>query len=229
MRGFNQEECERIIGYTFKDKELLKTCFTHASYAYEKGVSNNERLEFFGDSIMEFVITEYLFDKNLGDEGKMTKIRAELVSKEPLQKMVEILGLDKFVLLGKGQTKSINKNDKLFSSVYESLVAGIYIDGGIKPVKKFIKNTLIKEYEKNSFNQKPQSRAGYKVELQEYVQKYKLGKISYVSLGRSGPDHMPEFVQALLLDGVKIAEGKGKSKQTAQNECAKIALAKIKR
>ena len=229
MKSFNQAECEKIIGYTFKDKALLKTCFTHSSYAYEQGVESNERLEFFGDSIMEFVITEYLFTKNLGDEGKMTRIRAELVSKEPLQNMVELLGLDKFVLLGNGQTKSTNKNDKLFSSVYEALVAGIYIDGGIKQVKKFIKNTLVKEYEKSVSKGKSQSRAGYKVELQEYVQKHKLGTIAYNSLGKSGPDHKPEFTEALLINGEVIAKGTGLSKQVAQNECAKIALAKIKR
>ena len=227
---FDIDGVEKVIGYTFKDKMLLRTCFTHSSYANEHGEKDNELLEFFGDSIMEYVVTEYLFKKGAGDEGSMTKIRAEMVSKEPLLNAVFKTGLDKFVMLGHGQEKSVSQDDKLFSSVYEALVAGIYLDGGIVPVKKFIKDTIIKFHEeKKRTENKPKNNGVFKVEFQEYVQKRKLGSIRYESLSKSGPDHKPEFREAVLLNGKKMAEGNGGSKQIAQNLAAKLALEKIKK
>ena len=90
---FDLSGCEEKIGYSFADKMLLRNCFTHASYAYEHGEKDNELLEFFGDSIIEFVVTEYLYKNASGDEGKLTKKRAELVSKDPLLSAVKKLGL----------------------------------------------------------------------------------------------------------------------------------------
>ena len=142
MHIFDIDECEKRIGYTFNDKMLLRRCFTHASYAYENGGEDNELLEFFGDAIIQFVVTEHLYKNAFGDEGKLTKKRAEVVSKEPLLKAVEKLNLIEFVLLGKGQEKAKRTTDKLFSSIYEAVVAGIYIDGGLEKAKKFIKNTI---------------------------------------------------------------------------------------
>lgn len=230
MAIFDIDACEQIIGYSFKDKMLLRTCFTHSSYANENGEQDNELLEFFGDSIIEFVITEYLFKKGKGDEGEMTRVRAELVSKEPLLRAIKKLGLAEFVLLGRGQGKSNNREEKLYSSIYEALVAGIYIDGGIAPVRKFIKNTLIKDYEQRAvLESKTKTRFLYKIELQEYVQKNKLGSLTYLSLSKIGPDHSPEFCEGVLLNGKIIAEGKGKSRQMAQNNGAEIALSIIKK
>jgi ribonuclease-3 len=227
---FDISGCESKIGYSFKNKILLRTCFTHASYGNEHGERDNELLEFFGDSIMEFVVTEYLYKNSMGNEGKMTQIRAELVSKEPLLRIVKKMGLGEFVLLGNGQGKSANQDEKLYSSIYEALVAGIYLDGGMTAVKKFIKDTLIADYEQRAKSQKkPKTRCVFKVELQEFVQKSKLGSITYLSLSKKGPDHSPEFREAVLLNGKQLAEGKGTSKQLAQNKAAEVALKKIKK
>ncbi len=229
MAIFDIDGCESKIGYKFKDKMLLRTCFTHASYGHEHGEQDNELLEFFGDAIIEFVITEHLFKNGMGDEGQMTKIRAELVSREPLLRAIKNLGLSEFVLLGNGQEKSAKQDEKLFSSIFEALCAGIYIDGGMASVKKFIKDTLITEYENYKKQvQKPKTRCLFKIELQEYVQKYKLGSITYLSLSKIGPDHSPEFREGVLINGKRLAEGKGKSKQLAQNKAAESALKKIK-
>ncbi len=229
MAIFDIDGCESRIGYTFKDKILLRTCFTHASYAHEHGGSDNELLEFFGDAIIEFIVTEHLFKNGMGDEGKMTKIRAELVSREPLLRAIKNLGLSEFVLLGHGQKKSANYDEKLYSSIYEALCAGIYIDGGMTAVKKFVKDTLIVEYENYKKREnKPKTRCLFKIEFQEYVQKLKLGSITYQTLSKKGPDHSPEFREAVLLNGKRLAEGKGKSKQLAQNKAAESALKKIK-
>ena len=223
-------DCESRIGYTFKDKMLLRQCFTHASYGYEHGEKDNELLEFFGDAIIEFVVTEHLFKHSSGDEGKLTKKRASLVSKEPLLRAVKKLGLSEFVLLGRGQEKSANKDEKLFSSVYEALVAGIYIDGGLAPAKKFIKNTLIVEFEKQeSVIKNKKQNNDNKNAYQEYVQKNKLGSVGYETLSKIGPDHSPEFRVAALLNGSRVAEGKGQSKKSAEAAAAAEALKRIKK
>ena len=230
MQIFDIAECESVIGYSFKDKMLLRKCFTHASYAYEHGGEDNELLEFFGDAIIEFVVTEHLYKNACGDEGDLTKKRANVVSKEPLLKAVDKLGLDKFILLGKGLAKSNNQDSKFYSSVYEALVAGIYLDGGLLNAKKFIKNTIIADFEqlrkkKNTEKVKSDSKNHF----QEYVQKNKLGSIGYELLWKKGPEHMPEFRVVATLNGTRIAEGSAGSKKQAEAVAAELALCKLKK
>lgn len=226
---FDVSEVESIIGYEFKDKNLLRQCFTHSSYANEHGAMDNELLEFFGDSIMEFVVTEHLYKTARGDEGDMTKLRAEMVSKTPLLKIVFKLGLDKYLLLGNGQTKTTNNTDKMYSSVYEAVVAGIYLDGGLNPTKKFIDRTLIKELSAVKKKVQKAKTEDHKSALQEYVQKTKIGSIGYQTLSKIGPDHKPEFRIAVLFNGTIIAEAKGPSKKEAEMSGAKKALQKLKK
>jgi len=232
MHIFDIDECEKRIGYRFKDKMLLRRCFTHASYAYENGGEDNELLEFFGDAIIQFVVTEHLYKNAFGDEGKLTKKRSEVVSKEPLLKAVEKLNLIDFVLLGKGQQKTRRTTDKLFSSIYEAVVAGIYLDGGLTTAKKFIKNTIIADFELSKERRKQNSKGietSSKNEFQEYVQKHKLGSIGYDLLWKKGPEHMPEFRVACTLNGMKIAEGSARTKKIAEAVAADSALKKLKR
>lgn len=227
---FDLDECQKRLGYTFKNSMLLRQCFTHASYASENNCDNNELLEFFGDSVIQFVVTEYLYKKTYGDEGKLTEYRKDLVSKKPLHAVMKRLGLIPFVLLGKGLSVQATHEEKLYSSVYEAVVAGIYLDGGIKAAKNFISQTLLKEYEKQRAvkeSKKQNKGKNAKSQLQELVQKKKLGSISYESMSKTGPDHMPEFREAVLLNGARIAEGKGKSRQSAQTEAADKALNKL--
>ena len=232
MHIFDIDECEKRIGYSFKDKMLLRRCFTHASYAYENGGEDNELLEFFGDAIIQFVVTEHLYKNAFGDEGKLTKKRAEVVSKEPLLKAVEKLKLIEFVLLGKGQQKTMRTTDKLFSSIYEAVVAGIYLDGGLACAKKFIKKTIIADFEtlKELKKQKAdKTKSSAKNDFQEYVQKRTLGSISYELLWKKGPEHMPEFRVACTLNGTKIAEGSARTKKMAEAVAADLALSKLKK
>lgn len=228
---FDIDGVESKIGYSFKDKMLLRQCFTHASYAHEHNTDDNELLEFFGDSILEFVITEYLCKNHYGDEGDLTKLRSEIVSKEPLQRAVERLGIGEFLIMGVGQVKNFRKDDKMFSSLYEALVAGIYKDGGMTAVKRFIKSTLISDFEmrerRKCQNDIKKVKDGKSL-LQEFVQEKKIGSISYQSLSQTGPDHMPEFREAVLLNGQRLSEGKGRSRKEAQKNAAEKALAKLK-
>lgn len=229
MMIFDIDGCEKKLGYSFKDKMLLRQCFTHASYANEHTGKDNELLEFFGDSIIEFVVTEYLYKNALGDEGDLTQKRAELVSKTPLLNMVKKMGLYEFVLLGRGQNKNHNLEEKLYSSLYEAVVAGIYLDGGIASARKFIKDTLIAEYERTQNKSKTSFKAEVKSQLQEYVQKHKLGTIAYETLYKKGPDHAPEFSVAVTLNGNELAQAIGQSKQKAQANAAQKALERIKK
>jgi ribonuclease-3 len=180
---------------------------------------------------LQFVVTEHLYKNSKGDEGDLTRIRAEMVSKTPLLDMVRKLGIDQDILLCNGQGHSTNSTDKMYSSLYETVVAGIYLDGGIKEAKKFIEKTLINEYlkkPKKTVN-KVNVNEDYKSQLQEYVQKTKIGSIGYETLYKIGPDHKPEFKIAVLLNGSKIAEAKGGSKKEAEFAGAKKALAKLKK
>ncbi len=230
---FDIAECESRLGYVFKDKMLLRQCFTHSSYANEHGGKDNEMLEFFGDAILGYVVTEHLFKYRFGNEGKLTDERARIVSKSPLLRVVERLKLDEFVLLGNGLNKNVKHDEKLFSSIYEAVVAGIYLDGGIAKAKKFIKDTLIVEFEKNEKQKvgkekKNTASSGSKSALQEWVQKTKIGSVSYELLWKKGPDHIPIFRSAVLLNGERIAEGEGSSKKSAEAVAAEKALERLK-
>ena len=215
---FDIDGAEQSIGYSFKDKLLLRKCFTHSSFAHENKCEDNEKLEFFGDAVLEFIVTEYLVSEVDGDEGKLTLERANMVSKTPLINIVKKLKMGNYILFGKGMA-SDGGEEKLYSSLYEAVVAGIYIDGGITKAKDFVKRTLIAEYKKQVGKTK-KKELDNKTKLQEYVQKKKIGSISYETLSKTGPDHNPEFKVALLLNGTVVAEGKGKSIKTAEQKVA---------
>ena len=228
---FDVAECEQRLGYRFNDKILLRQCFTHASYANENKSKDNERLEFFGDAILGLVVTEYLFKSDMSGEGKLTQ---ELVSKKPLQKVVEELGLSELILLGNGLNMHASHDEKLYSSLYEAVVAGIYLDGGMEAAKKFIYRTLLqskclKKELTPAVKQKAAPEKDSKSAFQEYVQKYKLGAIRYVQLEKTGSDHDPVFTVEVRLDNEPRAVGVGKSKKQAESDAAGKALMKIRR
>lgn len=145
---FLMYECEERIGYTFKDKTLLRTCFTHSSYSHEHGGKNNERLEFFGDSILGFITTEYLYGKypDLG-EGQLTVYKQQLVSRKPLAAAINKLGLNDYILYGVGEKNNTPEHhEAACENLYEALVAGIYLDGGLAEAANFIKRTLLASF-----------------------------------------------------------------------------------
>ena len=223
---FELVEVENIIGYSFNDKNLLRQCFTHSSYANEHDCSDNELLEFFGDAIMDFIVTEYLMRKKAGDEGKLTVLRSEIVSKKPLLEYVERVKLNGFMLLGNGIQKNKTFNEKLFSSLFEAIVAGIYIDGGMEKAREFVTKTIIADFERASKRKKPLD-AEAKTKLQEYVQQKKIGSISYQTLSQKGPVHLPVFKACVCLNGTRLAEGEGTSKKLAEASAAQKALSKL--
>lgn len=209
-------EIEESIGYVFKDKKLLETCFTHSSYTNEHSGENNERLEFFGDALLGFFVADYLYKTTFDSEKEMTEKRKALVAKPPLENAVKRIGIEKFIL-GGGNGENIG--EKAISSLFEALVAGIYIDGGIAAAEKFVLEKLL-PYTDYTVNE------NYKGRLQEYLQRQKIPNAKYTLTNECGKAHSPEF-SVIVSAGEIIGKGNGKSKKNAEQAAAKDALIKL--
>lgn len=219
----NLENLEKNIGYKFGNIELLKNALTHTSYAYEHHVQSNEKLEFLGDSILEFVSSEYMYNKytNL-KEGEMTKVRATVVCEQSLYKVAVLHNFSDFLYLGKSEIMTHgNKRPAILADSVEAVIAAIYIDGGLEPAKKFIVENLKSEIEIASKNV---GQKDYKTVLQEELQKNGDVKIEYHIISEKGPDHDKIFEAEVSLNGKVLAQGKGKSKKEAEMQAAKKAL-----
>ena len=217
------EKLEENIGYKFTNKKLLQNALTHTSYAYEHGVQSNEKLEFLGDSILEFVSSEYMYNKYLNlKEGQLTKVRATVVCEKSLYKIATAHNFREFLYLGKSEIKSGgNKRPAILADSVEAVIAAIFIDGGLEPAKKFIINNLKQEIE---IATKHVGEKDYKTVLQEELQKNGDVKIEYTIIKESGPDHNKSFEAEVALNGKILATGKGKSKKEAEMQAAKKAL-----
>ncbi|CDB31956.1 ribonuclease 3 [Clostridium sp. CAG:575] len=220
----NLENLEENIGYHFKNKELLKNALTHTSYAYEHHVASNEKLEFLGDSILEFVSSEFMYNKytNL-KEGEMTKVRATVVCEESLYKIAKLHNFSDFLLLGKSEVMTGgNKRPAILADSVEAVIAAIFIDGGLEEAKRFIIKNLDKEIDIATKNV---GKKDYKTVLQEELQKNGDVKIEYTIIKETGPDHDKRFEAEVSLNGKVLATGKGKSKKEAEMQAAKKAMA----
>ncbi len=222
-------ELEQIIGYKFKDIELLVRAFSHNSYAQQKRTKSYQRLEFLGDSIVDFVVAKYLFGEfPTFPEGKLTKLRSYIVSEEPLANAVSRLNLQKFILLGNGEKKDgVENRASVKSDIFEALTASIYIDSNDMGVaEKFVLTHL-----KNEIQNVCQTKIveiDFKSKLNEWGSKNN-SKIEYKLLEKTGPDHEPIHKIEVLVDGnsFSVATAKGKQRVAEQN-AAEIALEKIK-
>ncbi len=232
---FMTSDCEERIGYSFKDKSLLRKCFTHPSYAHERGGEHNERLEFFGDSILGFVVTEWLYSKypDLG-EGELTSYKQQIVSKKPLAAAIAKLKLDDYILFGEGERKnSDEKHEAARENLYEALLAGIYVDGGLSVAADFIKRTLLSNFRPKDVDgnvvEDKRTDGNFKGKLQEHVQKNKLGDIVYEEKSKSGPPHNPIFEMEVSVGGKALGKGKAGKKSEAERLAAKAAFEKLTR
>ncbi len=222
---FNLAELEEIIGYKFKNPELLRQCFVHSSYANEnKGEKDFERLEFLGDSVLGFVVAEHLYTQTTANEGSMTQLKQLLVSSKPLSEVSKRLGLDKFIIVGDSLKNNIT--NALKENLVESLIAGLYLDGGLEVAKKFIVKNII-NYTKDKAKTHLLQQDG-KTLLKEYCEKFKLGNIEYKLLSKKGQDHAPEFKVAVYVNGKKIATSRGGSKKMAEQKSSLLAYSVLK-
>ncbi len=224
MKDF--EVVEKKLGLKFKNKDLLTQAFVHRSYLNENPdfhLSQNERLEFLGDAVLELVVTEDLYKKYPDKpEGELTNWRASLVNAKTLMKLAEDLGFNDFLLLSRGEMKETGKaRQYILANTFEAFIGAIYLDSGYEIAEKFIKkylmvilpeiieNRLYKDA-KSQFQEEAQERVGITP--------------AYKVLKESGPDHNKKFVVGVFLKEDLIAEGDGSSKQEAEESAAKKGL-----
>ncbi len=219
------EELENVIGYSFKDIHLLNTALIHTSYANERrrGIQHNERLEFIGDSVLNLVISEYLY-LNYPDlsEGRLTKARAVIVSEMSLSAAARCINLGQYILLGKGEENSGGHDrDSILADALESVTAAIYLDGGLEYARAFVLSCLRKCVSEVMLGR---GLKDYKTDLQEILQQSSYDHITYRIVKESGPDHEKTFYAQVFHGDRLIGEGMGRSKKEAEQHAAQNAL-----
>jgi len=222
----NFSKFEEKIGVNFKDKNLLRQAFTHRSYLNENpslGLEQNERLEFLGDAVLEMAITEYLYKKYpQKTEGEMTALRAALVNAVALSEAANNLNIGDFLLLSKGETKSLGKaRQYILANAFEALIGAIYLNGGYEETFDFLEKNLFGKIEE-VIEKKLWIDA--KSLFQEKAQELESVTPSYKVLAESGPDHEKVFTIGVFLGDELIADGYGASKQEAEQDAARKAL-----
>lgn len=216
-------EFEKQIGYEFKNKELLVKALTHTSYAYENNVESNEKLEFLGDSILEFISSKYLFNKyNNLKEGEMTKVRATVVCEESLYKVALKHNFSDFLNLGKSESSNqANLSKAILADSVEALIAAIYLDSNLENAEKFIIENLKQAIKVAS---EDVGNKDYKTVLQEKLQIHGNVVIKYSIISETGPDHNKSFESKVECNGKVLGTGKGKNKKASEMMAAKNAL-----
>ena len=210
---FPIKEIENKIGYTFQDKDLLRVAFTHSTYANAYGGKDNERMEYLGDAVLQLVVTEWQFARyERAEEGEMTRQRQKYVCEEALDEAARGLGLLKYLLVAGGKA---NVGRKTVSSLFETVVAAIYLDGGYDAAKAFIVKYGRLETQSVSTN--------YKGALQELLQSKGEQPPVYKTV-KSGKDNAPTFVATAITMG-ETATGEGGSKKEAEQQAAERLLA----
>ena len=216
---------EKSIKYKFKDDKLLALAMTHRSHS---GM-NNERLEFLGDSILNFVVADLLFKKfNDLDEGDLSRLRSQLVKEEPLSKLGNGLKIGDFLNLGVGELKSSGwRRPSILADAFEALIGGIFIDGGMKSAYKFIEDSytdLIEKINPKEIYKDP------KTILQEFLQAQKVPLPSYEVVNVEGEAHNQLFTVTCVVSKFDVkVEGGGRSRKIAEQEAAKEAMATIEK
>ena len=221
------EKLEEKIGYRFRDKSLLETALTHSSYANERsGCESYERLEFMGDSILGYVTAEFLYrhEPKL-PEGRMTRMRAELVCEASLHLIALQLGLGAKMRLGKGEEHTGGRErPSILADMVESIIAALYLDSGsLDEPRRFIMEQLLSHADIGAQHR----TTDYKTALQELVQKKPNQIITYLMTGESGPDHNKTFTFRVMINDTAAGEGSGRTKKEAEQMAAKEALERL--
>ncbi len=212
------------------DEELLKkpiyqTAFTHRSFLNESSekIESNERLEFFGDSILSFIVSGYLFETRAADaEGELTNLRSFIVKTTSLAKASQNLDLGKHLRLSRGEELSGGRNNtQLLANTYEAFLGAIFLDQGLEKAKEFVHETLLPLFEEELKDGAPKD---FKSQLQELAQNITKQSPKYKILATEGPDHAKKFTVGVFLGGKQIGVGDGLSKQIAEEAAAEKAL-----
>jgi len=221
-------ELEKRLGHVFHDRALLETALTHSSYANEnrsQGTVCNERLEFLGDSVLGVTVADYLYRRyGTMPEGRMTRLRSELVCEQSLYQVARKLELGRFLRLGKGEEHNGGRErPSILSDAVEALIAAMYLDGGMAAASEFIHRCLLAELG----SVEPECFTDYKTALQELVQRQSGQVLSYELIDEQGPDHAKVFTVRVLLNGETIGRGEGRTKKEAEQIAAHNALGEL--
>jgi len=218
------EKLEGRIGYKFNDKNLLLAALTHASGA-EHRLASNERLEFLGDAILGAVVCEMLY-RQYPDylEGDLTKIKSIVVSRQTCTKISQMLGMQEFLILGKGMTTHPSVPPSLLANVFESLIAAIYLDGSLEAARAFIVENVGSEIELAAGGE---SGYNYKSLLQQTAQREYGTTPTYQLLDEKGPDHSKCFKIAAQVGNARYQPAWGRNKKEAEQRAARNALSQL--
>lgn len=215
------------LGYTFRDNSLLKKALTHISIANDKGIESNQRLEFFGDSILSFIVAEEIYSKFPDlDEGKLTEIRAAAVCEKSLAEASRRMDIGSSIIFGKSEKICNGKEkDSILADTFEAVLGAIYLDSDMETARKWVLDNLSKTIEaatKLDFK-------NYKSEIQNYFQKRDKGTevVGYELIEKSGPDHLPIFTVRAIYKGKEIGRGVGNSRKAAEQQAAKQAFMEL--
>lgn len=223
------DDLERAIGYSFRNPALLLRALTHRSHAQERpsaeGGFPNEQLEFLGDAIVGFLVSEALVERFPNwSEGKLSKLKAHLVSAAHLLSAAQRIELGRFLRLGKGEEQSGGRSKKtLLVDALEALVAALYLDDGLDPARAFVRRFLL-----DSVSTDEVRTVDFKSALQELLQSRHVPPPRYVVVRERGPEHHKVFTVQIRLRGEELAEADGDSKKAAQQAAAQIALSRLK-
>lgn len=210
----NLQKIEKIIGYKFKDKNLVITAFTHSSYANIKGTKSNERLEFFGDTLLSTIISEKIYFDMDYREGDLSKLRSRIVSMAPLAELIENMGLSDYLLY----MGSLTNNMK--ADLMEAIIAAIYIDGGMTETRKFVSRVFGETV-------KSMEQLNILADSKSYLQEnFSDSEIKY-TCSKSGADHNPTFLATVIINGTVCGRGEGTSKKQAEKMAASEAIKKL--
>ena len=221
------KQLEEKLGYKFKNRALLLNALTHSSYANEnreEGVPSNERLEFLGDSVLGFTAAKHLYavEPSL-PEGKMTRLRAELVCEHSLYGVARELDLGAYLRMGHGEEKNGGRQRaSILADATEAVIAAIFLDGGIEAAVSFVERMVL-----SPEAVKAHHASDYKTELQELVQRKPDQQLKYTDAGESGPDHDKVFLSEVSLNGELIGRGSGRTKEEAEQAAACRALERL--
>ncbi len=216
----NPEELEEILGYHFKNKDLLKTALTHSSYANEHETECNERMEFLGDAVLELSMSKYLYNSINLDEGVLTKTRAKAVCEPALDLYASKINLGNFLFLGKGEETSGGRTrPAIIADALEAVLGAIFLDSGFEEACSIVNKFFIPYMDEVLKNR------DYKSQLQEKLQSEKRS-IRYEITKDEGPANNKIFESVVYMDDILMGRGIGKTKKEAQQNAAKDALEK---
>lgn len=222
------DELQERLEVRFENVSLLYNAFTHSSYVNEhraKKFSDNERLEFLGDAVLELAVSQYLFSTEPNkSEGELTKLRAAIVCEPSLVTFSTELDFGDYILLGKGEELTGGRTrPALLADVFEAFIGALYLDQGFDVSIDFLERTVFPKIGLGAFSHV----MDYKSRLQEIVQQTNHGQLNYRIVEESGPAHAKKFLTYVQLGDAKLGEGIGRSKKEAEQEAARQAIQQL--